>query len=388
MRCLVLIYPLAASAVMLSNEHAISSSARVMRDQRQKLDFAEMIHARGPANVAMTTSVAEPSDVDDVAPATEEDYNEDYAGQEEDDAISDGEALKVLHDATKNLPKPPATSIRQTKHPDDVRSTTKVQKQNNSVKLHDISGVLHPDDTPEIPRIIHHVYKVDISNGPWPHDVWKTSYAAWTRFYPAPWYTHMFWDDVSSSIFFLENCPKQYSVYRSAQEIVRADLIRYCILKTHGGIYADLDYEPRMNFYSDLDSTKVNLVQSPYKSETFQNSLMASRSGHPYWDEVLEQALMIGPLKQDVLSISGPGLLESINKTFDPEVINPLPCNSFQRATHLLAREFEAATEKHCMKLSIDAVNDRNLKGIHWGTVSWMNGNSEYMKLYKAFHST
>lgn len=252
----------------------------------------------------------------------------------------------------------------------------------------DITGILHPKDDKPIPRIIHHVYKTQLpdAHGNWPNVVWKASYEAWLYFYPSPWYKHMFWDDYNSTKFFLKNCPHHYSVYRNAQEIVRSDLIRYCLLKNFGGIYADLDYEPRANFYNELDSKKVNLIQSPYKSETFQNSLMASQPEHPYWDQVLQQALMVGQLKESVLNIAGPGLLETLNSTFDPNIINPLPCNVFQRATHFAVSEEQAASEKHCMWLSGEAVNDKRLKGIHWGTVSWMHGNSEFMKLFNIFH--
>lgn len=264
---------------------------------------------------------------------------------------------------------------------------TRVQTKSSSIKPLDVPDLLHPDDIPEIPRVIHHIYKNDVSNGPWPNVVWKTSYEAWLHFYPTPWYKHMFWDDSVSLSFFLQHCPKQFDMYQRAQEIVRADLIRYCILKCIGGIYADLDYEPRVNFYSDLDPMRVNLVQSPYKSETFQNSLMASRPGHPYWEEVLHQAMVKEGVQDNVLALSGPGLLESLNSTFNFSVINPLPCNAFQRATHLLSQEFEAASQKHCMRLTSNAVSDASLKGIHWGTVSWMSGNTEFKNLFSAFHS-
>jgi len=241
-----------------------------------------------------------------------------------------------------------------------VPGTSDMQQKRDSAKPHDIlSGVRQLDSDPlEIPRIIHHIYKTDISDGPWPNVVWNTSYAAWLRFYPPPWYEHMWWDDSKASALFLQSCPQQYVVYKNSLEIVRADLVRYCILKTIGGIYADLDYEPRSNFYNDLHSTKVNLVQSPYMSETFQNSLMASRAGHPYWEEVLRQAVVNGQIKDNVLDKSGPGLLESLNSTFDSNVIYPLPCNSFQRATHTHDNEWKAAKAKHCMRLTKEALRD------------------------------
>jgi hypothetical protein len=251
----------------------------------------------------------------------------------------------------------------------------------------------------KIPRLIHHVYKYDISAGPWPSMIWEIAYNAWLEFYPAPWFKHIFWDDANVTRFFKEKCADHYSLYANAcdrgtctmcvgaqcSEIVRSDLSRYCILKNMGGIYADLDYEPRTNFYDDLDPTKVNLVQSPYSSETFQNSLMASVPHHPYWDKVLSMAVKNDKQYTDVLTISGPRLLESVEDTLDPKVIHPLPCNEFQRATH--SGELKAAARKHCRKLVPAAVNDRTLKGIHWGTISWQHGSIESLYLFEYFHS-
>jgi len=275
----------------------------------------------------------------------------------------------------------------------------------NATKVHvDRAAIsaanLNASKTPQIPRIIHHVYKYDVSSGPWPNMIWQVSYNAWMEFYPKPWFEHIFWDDDHAASFFKKNCPEHYSVYdRACQaknctmcmgevctEIVRSDLSRYCILKQMGGIYADLDYEPRTNFYADLDPTKVNLVQSPYQSETFQNSLMASVAHHPYWNKVLAMAAQNHEAYDDVLSISGPRLLESVGDTFNPNIIHPLPCNEFQRSTH--SGEAKFAAKKHCRNLAPSMVNDRSLKGIHWGTVVWMQGSIESLTLFKFFHSS
>lgn len=355
---LALTSPMVANAVVLSQDHAVEND-RLLRNQRQwqHLTSAQSAHTplpeRAVSEPGNAGKVAEPGDADDVM----------------------GKAERLLAQVSTGLHTP-------------LSEQTNAEPSNaGTAKLSDVSNVLHPNDLPEIPRIIHHVYKKDISNGPWPNVVWKVSYKAWLRFYPSPWYKHVFWDDRAAMDFFAKHCPKQASVYQRAKEIVRADLVRYCILKNVGGIYGDLDYEPRANFYNDLDPTKVNLVQSPYRSETFQNSLMASRPGHPYWEEVLQQAVVKGQHSKDVLYQGGPDLLEGLNSTFNLSIVNPLPCNAFQRAVHLRNQEVEAASQKHCMKLSVDAVNDIRLKGVHWGTVSWMNGNNEYRKLFSAFHS-
>lgn len=271
-----------------------------------------------------------------------------------------------------------------------------------------------------IPKVVHHIYKVNLrKNGTWPNRIWKASFDSWIKLFPEPEFKHIFWSDATAGKFFRKRCSKHYSVYKDAckkqtekkgkraslldhattlgehvlpmslcREIVRADLVRYCILHHVGGIYSDLDYEPRRNFYKDLQMNVVNLVQSPYKSETLQNSLMASPPGHWYWEKVLESARGPARLKTDVLEISGPRLLEAVNETHDQKIVHQLPCNEFQRATHSAGGESESAEDKGCKMLKATDVDDDDLRGIHWGTISWnAHGlNPQAMQLFKAFH--
>ena len=50
--------------------------------------------------------------------------------------------------------------------------------------------------------------------------------------------------------------------------IQRADAARYFILFVHGGLYADLDYEPLINFWFALPATKPGFIESPYWCKT------------------------------------------------------------------------------------------------------------------------
>lgn len=240
-----------------------------------------------------------------------------------------------------------------------------------------------------IPKIVHHIYKLDLSHGPWPNKIWQASFNSWLHHFPEPEYEHLFWPDTNASEFFRLRCPDHYATYRSAQrDIVRADLARYCILSSLGGIYADMDYEPRKNFYDRLVPGAVNLVQSPYSSETFQNSLMASNPGNDYWGRLLNLAVGRTRKKNDVLLVSGPQLLEGLSDTHDPKKVHMLPCNEFQRATHSYPLEAQSARRKHCRLLQASDADDGTLMGIHWGTVSWLGGgNKDTMKLFSAFHA-
>lgn len=225
----------------------------------------------------------------------------------------------------------------------------------------------------EIPKIIHHVYKTNLEFGPWPNEIWKESYSSWKKYFPPPEYKHFFWGDKQMNAFFLKKCPEHWEAFSSeARDIVRSDLSRYCLLSKIGGIYADLDYEARQNFYEHLMPGMVNLVESPYQSETVQNSLMASPPGLPYWEKLMGLVDARSSQEKNILKAAGPALLDELPETHNELMVHKLPCNSFQRATHITNGEEESADHKGCRILNTD-VDDISLMGIHWGTSVYSN---------------
>jgi len=250
------------------------------------------------------------------------------------------------------------------------------------------------------------MYKVNLmETSVWPNPIWKASFDSWQRHFPPSEYQYMFWDDASLSIEFSKQCNDHISMFQSfGSEIFRSDLARYCILHKWGGIYSDLDYEPRANFFHDIQEGKVNIIESPYGSEKFQNSLMASPAGHPYWLDLLNLAekrsnggaacgsLPNGWLKIsawdlswlnhevashvcDATQITGPRLLDAMsfvsprdggpNKPLRADV-HVLPCKDFQKRTH---GDDPSSWKPNCG--SLDEYNVMHVKGIHWGTWSW-----------------
>jgi hypothetical protein len=229
-----------------------------------------------------------------------------------------------------------------------------------------------------IPKIVHHMYKDDISQGPWPNPVWEQSFVAWKTLFPEPEFLHMFWSDAKALSFVEKRCPKYLKAFaHEKREIVRSDFSRYCILWRLGGIYADLDYQPLSQFYEDLKPGRVNLVQSPYVSETYQNSLMASPPDHVFWQKIMDLGQFTMNAK-NILLAAGPQLLETLPMTHDHNMVHGLSCNSFQRPTHTWdSDEADASIRKHCNPLRAEDMSDKSLKGIHWGTVSYtMTGKS------------
>lgn len=234
-----------------------------------------------------------------------------------------------------------------------------------------------------VPRLIHQTFKTRLTtngSGTFPNPVWQMSEESWRKFFPAqggsdgaeissgPAYQYRMWSDDDIVAFFAEHCePQVGQLPQYDNKISLSDIGRYCILWKLGGIYSDLDYEPRAHFYDHFAKDRVSLVQSPYRSETFQNSLMASPPGMSYWLDALRQALRRQHSEGDANDRTGPRLLESLAASHDPSVVHMLPCKDFQRATH----NWNVDAKKACGML--DSSNVKTVLGIHWGTWSWID---------------
>jgi hypothetical protein len=228
------------------------------------------------------------------------------------------------------------------------------------------------DNHAAVPKIIHFMYKQDLSRPgtEWPNPVWKVAYAQWQKHFPEPEYMYRFWTDSAIDRLFKDSCSQHYSLFTTyTKEIYKSDLSRYCILREIGGIYADLDYEPRANFYNDLKPGRVSLIQSPYDHEDFQNALMAAPQGgkfNDYWNGLLDLAELKRQFNEGPVEATGPKLLDNYPPNDDNAVVNVLSCKHYQRKIHQDA----GAIKKGCGYLNGKEDADK-VKGIHWGTVSW-----------------
>jgi mannosyltransferase OCH1-like enzyme len=86
-----------------------------------------------------------------------------------------------------------------------------------------------------IPAIIHQTWKTtDL-----PPDL-RANQETWRK--QNPDWTYMFWTDADLEPFVAKNYPQLLSLFRRyPHHIQRVDAVRYMILHTYGGIYADLD---------------------------------------------------------------------------------------------------------------------------------------------------
>lgn len=140
-----------------------------------------------------------------------------------------------------------------------------------------------------IPKIIHH--SAPRSKKKW-HPAWEPSLETWYKHFPEPEYEHVMWDDEKIDCFIEEKFEKFYLLYHTLPfNIQRLDLFRYFLLYEYGGIYVDMDYVCRENFYDDLNS-KIVLVESTSDREIYQNSLMASEPKNEFWMHLIEKSFL------------------------------------------------------------------------------------------------
>jgi mannosyltransferase OCH1-like enzyme len=132
---------------------------------------------------------------------------------------------------------------------------------------------------PRIPPILHQTWKTE--------DVperFREAVARWSRLHPH--WTHMFWTDAAIEAFVAEHYPAMLPLFRAyPDQIQRVDAVRYMILAHHGGIYSDLDVEPRRN----CDELLVHAAfLPPTKPLGVSNDFMGAAAGHPFFLRLVE----------------------------------------------------------------------------------------------------
>jgi len=212
----------------------------------------------------------------------------------------------------------------------------------------------------EIPKIIHQIaLEPRARPSTWPAS-WKRCHASWKRLHPD--FDIKLWTDRDLDDFMRTTYPAHHRMYRSYDGYIkRADAARYFLLHHYGGVYADMDYECLNRFHDALPEGKVSVVQSPWDNgELYQNSLMASPPGHPFWTEVLVPMLVDRSVSKkctDVYSCTGPWLLR--------DAVAQAP----EGSVHVLERDLysgqgenEVVTDEH----------RRTAYAVHYGTGTWI----------------
>lgn len=166
----------------------------------------------------------------------------------------------------------------------------------------------------KIPKIIMQTWKDH--NIP---DKWKGSPKSIKKYMPDWKYVLM--TDEDNRNFVKKYFPDFLKYYdRFPHNIQRCDVVRYCWLYIHGGLYMDLDFEVEHSldelFTSDVE---VYLVSSSNVGSYLTNSFMASKPGCKLWLEMIEASKRKLPYyyigkHMEVMNSSGPIMLTHVVK--------------------------------------------------------------------------
>lgn len=217
--------------------------------------------------------------------------------------------------------------------------------------------------------------------------VWRACAMKWLQYFPPDEYEFRLWSDAQGGDFVRLHCERHWDMYRNAPSTIhQSDLLRYCLLYQLGGIYADLDYEPRANFWDELAIGRVSVIGSPYANEKIENALMASSAGNEYWTKVLDLAKSRG-INGPPVSFTGPKLLRALPDTLNATFAHILPCERFFRPTHMddpcfsskqalasASHKKPPLSKKMCpcqQPLHGNHSRDSTLMGVHWGTFTY-----------------
>lgn len=132
---------------------------------------------------------------------------------------------------------------------------------------------------------VHHVW---VGSEFRPTDEERQNMATWKAVFPD--ITQKVWTD-ADAVGLVQKYPEIAAFYHTLKPIQKADILRYLVLDTHGGVYADLDYMVMRPF--GIDPVKAMAVGSrPFLWKFTWNLnnclLTAPAPGHPFWREVID----------------------------------------------------------------------------------------------------
>ncbi|WP_336801276.1 glycosyltransferase [Kaistia sp. MMO-174] len=181
-----------------------------------------------------------------------------------------------------------------------------------------------------IPKIIHQTWRDrDIPQA------MQAFVASWPKLHPG-WEIRLWTDDDLARLVETDYPHLAELYFGYARPIQRADLGRYLVLRSYGGVYADLDAEALRPFDEWLGADRPVFAEEPRShlaetvvavrqfSHVVSNAVMLSPAGHPFWNAVIDLAIECRHAL-DPLDSTGPflltGAVEATNAEIRPEVL-------------------------------------------------------------------
>lgn len=227
----------------------------------------------------------------------------------------------------------------------------------------------------QIPHIFHQTWKT--SDIP---DEWQACVQSWRTHHPH--WQYILWTDEDSRKFIQDHYPDFLKFYDSySYNIQRADVIRYFVLYTYGGVYVDLDLECLQPIDHLLaQHTFVAGYEPPLHAQWLGekgmicNAFMASTAGHRLLAAVLQSLKTFNPkitFHTQVLETTGPLMLTQVVKQYpfddivllDDHILYPVTSERKKLQVLLHDSDQGRALKEDCIK--------RGAYAIHYWANTW-----------------
>ena len=195
-----------------------------------------------------------------------------------------------------------------------------------------------------------------------------------------PDWTYKLWTDADNLELITQRVPEFLEVYtKLPKNIMRADVVRYVMMYTHGGLYLDTDYEMLKPF--DLTRHDVvlpiEITDEQGNLTRVANSFFASVPGHPLWRMMIDDLIAHPPLgpEIDVIEATGPAFVTRMYRRARDAgmIIYTPPRELFNPTTPRLRRDYEAIVSRgqsygihHCFGSWRDFDARHKLKATVW----------------------
>jgi len=231
-----------------------------------------------------------------------------------------------------------------------------------------------------LPKIIHQQWP---KNGAMPQ-VMESWFRKWDELFPH--FEHRLWTDEDIRDLIANDFPWFLATFDSYPfNIMRVDAARYFILFKYGGLYADMDYEPLVNFWDRLPDDRPALIESPWNYEVYQNSFMSSPPRHELWNvtwTVLIERANAGSELVKTAEMTGPMALDEAvaryHKTTVGARVLPLPCINWHRVslghqknTKMVIERLWGYYTKNLFKSCGSTTDARCQFGVHHSRTMW-----------------
>ena len=212
-----------------------------------------------------------------------------------------------------------------------------------------------------IPPLVHQTWKNNEVPKRWQDPVAsvKRAHSSWQ---------YKLWTDADIDAYVKEHHPDLYPTFAAYNKpIMRADAIRYVLMYDLGGLYCDMDYEFLRPFDYGNHEVVLSWEFSPdYGDDIAQvaNYVFASRPGHPFWRDVIDEM------------IRGPNLAAEYDQVpgiTGPEMLSRVYFNNSENysGVYITERPVHSPFRIHGVKERKVLMNNGLTIGFHHGTGTW-----------------